>query len=71
MDLAGAAAVLSGEIEADALAAVLREVISAEGKHAAPAPLPELLPERPARADDQSPRRPRRVRVALQVEQAA
>ena len=72
MEWPGAAAVLSGAIEADALATVLRELISAEGKHAAPAPVSDLVPERPARADDQSPRRPRRARVALlPVEQAA
>ena len=72
IDWIGAAAVVAAAIDADALAAVLRRVISAEGKHAAPAPVPELVPERPARAGDQGPSRPRRARVALAaVEQAA
>jgi DNA-binding NarL/FixJ family response regulator len=63
----------SRSIEPDALAIVLRDAIAAEGKHAAPAAVPELVAERSARAVDQRPRRrPRRARLVAQpVEKAA
>jgi DNA-binding NarL/FixJ family response regulator len=70
---AGASAVLPGSVEPHALALVLREVIAAEGKHAAPSATSELAAERPARPSGQRQRRrPRRARTTAQpVEKAA